>query len=72
MGIERRYNVDDQLPPLTKTVGQEAIICFETSGGHTGPSQFTDHTAAQERLGTRGTVASGRMTLSFTVELLRR
>ena len=72
MGIGRRYGVNDQLPPLTKTVTQEAIVHFESSGGHTGPSQFTDKGTARERLGTRGTVASGRMTLSFTIELLRR
>ena len=71
MGIERSYKVGDEVPSLTKTVTQESINLFEGSSGRTGPSQFTDESTARERLGTRGTVASGRMTLSFTMELLR-
>jgi hypothetical protein len=38
----------------------------------TGPSQFTDEATAQGVLGTKGTVASGRMSLTFGTELLRR
>jgi len=71
MGIERSYKVGDEVPSLTKTITQESINLFEGSSGRTGPSQFTDEGVARERLGTRGTVASGRMTLSFTMELLR-
>jgi acyl dehydratase len=51
---------------------QEAINLFEKSGGKTGPSQFTDEATARETLGTRGTVASGRMSLTFASEMLRR
>lgn len=72
MGIERNFKVDDEVPPLVKQMTQEAINLFEGSSGRTGPSQFTDETTARERLGTRGTVASGRMSLSFALELLRR
>ena len=72
MGIARSYRIGDQLPPLSKTMTQEAINLFEKSGGKTGPSQFTDEATARETLGTRGTVASGRMSLTFASELLRR
>ncbi len=51
---------------------QKAINLFEKSGGKTAPSQFTDAATARGVLGTSGTVASGRMSLTFATELLRR
>jgi 3-hydroxybutyryl-CoA dehydratase len=72
MAITRTYNVGDPVPPLSKTMTQEAINLFEKSGGKTGPSQFTDVETARGVLGTSGTVASGRMSLTFGTELLRR
>ena len=72
MAMTRMYNVGDQVTPLSKTMTQEAINLFEKSGGKTGPSQFTDEQTARETLGTRGTVASGRMSLTFATEMLRR
>ncbi len=72
MGIERSFKVGDEAPPLSKEMTQEAINLFEGSSGRSGPSQFTDEATARQTLGTRGTVASGRMSLSFALELLRR
>jgi 3-hydroxybutyryl-CoA dehydratase len=72
MAITRAYKVGDELPPLSKTMSQEMINAFEKSGGATGPSQFTDLEAAKSTLGTSSTVASGRMSLTFTIEMLRR
>ncbi len=72
MAIVRSYKVGDPLPPLTKNMTQEAINAFEKSGGAKGPSQFTDLETARNTLGTGSTVASGRMSLTFAVELLRR
>lgn len=72
MGIARSHKVGDEIPALSKTMTQEAINLFEKSGGKTGPSQFTDEATARETLGTRGTVASGRMSLTFASEMLRR
>jgi 3-hydroxybutyryl-CoA dehydratase len=72
MAITRVYAVGEQVSPLSKTLTQEAINLFEKSGGKTGPSQFTDEQTARETLGTKGTVASGRMPLTFATELLRR
>ena len=72
MAIVRRYKVGDELPPLTKNMTQEAIDAFEKSGGAKGPSQFTDLETARNTLGTGSTVASGRMSLTFAIELLRR
>ena len=70
--LVRSYEAGDELPPLVKEMTQEAINLFEGSAGQSGPSQFTDEETARETLGTEGTVASGRMSLSFAIEMLRR
>ena len=71
-GLVRTYEVGEELPHLVKEMSQEAINLFEGSAGQLEPSQFTDEETARETLGTGGTVASGRMSLSFAIELLRR
>ena len=71
-GLVRSYAVGDELTPLVKEMTQEAINLFEGSACESGPSQFTDEETARETLGTEGTVASGRMSLSFAIEMMRR
>ena len=71
-GIVSSYSEGDSVPPLVKEITQEAINLFEGSAGHSEPSQFTDEEAARETLGTSGTVASGRMSISFALEMMRR
>ena len=70
--IERSYQIGDEVLPVVKQITQEAINLFEGSAGESGPSQFTDESTAQETLGTAGTVASGRMSLAFAIEMLRK
>ena len=70
--VARPQRVGDEIEPLVKHVTQEAINLFEGSAGRSVPSQFTDEATARETLGTEGTVASGRMSLSFALEFLRR
>jgi acyl dehydratase len=72
MAITRSFAVGDEVPSLSKTMTQEMINLFEKSGGKEGPSQFTDEATAKGVLGTSGTVASGRMSLTFATEMLRR
>jgi acyl dehydratase len=72
MGPVMRFEVGMDVPPVSKTLGQEQINLFEASGAHEGPSIFTDPETAQRTLGMGRPVASGRMTLSFAVETLRR
>jgi acyl dehydratase len=72
MAMTRSFAIGDEVPSLSKTMTQEMINLFEKSGGKEGPSQFTDEATAQGVLGTKGTVASGRMSLTFATELLRR
>jgi acyl dehydratase len=67
-----RFEVGMDVPGVRKTIAQENINLFEASGAHEGPSMFTDPEAAQKMLGMGRTVASGRVTLSFAVETLRR
>ena len=71
-GVERGFSEGDSVGPLVKEITQEAINLFEGSAGQSEPSQFTDEAAARETLGTSGTVASGRMSISFALELMRR
>ena len=70
--VIRSYEEGDDITPLVKEMTQDAINLFEGSAGNTGPSQFTDEDAAKEVLGTEGTVASGRMSLTFAIEMMRR
>ena len=70
--VMRSYEEGDEITPLVKELTQEASNLFEGSSGNTGPSQFTDEHAAREVLGTEGTVASGRMSLTFAIEMMRR
>ncbi len=72
MGGLMRFDVGTEIAPVAKTVAQEHINLFEASGAHEGPSIFTDPETAQKMLGMGRTVASGRMTLSFAVEAMRR
>ncbi len=72
MAIVRSYKIGDTISPVIKTMTQDAINAFEKSGGAEGPSQFTDADTARDKLGTHSTVASGRMSLTFAIELLRR
>ena len=71
-GLNRNYHIDDDITPIVKEMTQEAINLFEGSAGESGPSQFTDEATARKVLGTEGTVASGRMSLTFAIEMLRR
>ncbi len=68
----RNYTIGQELPTLSKTIAQERINLFETSGGKTDPSFFTDAETAKKTIGLNSPMASGRMTISFSLEFLRR
>lgn len=72
MGTVMRFEVGMEVPSVSKTLTQAQITLFEAGGAHEGPSIFTDPETAEKTLGMGRTVASGRMTLSFAVETLRR
>jgi 3-hydroxybutyryl-CoA dehydratase len=70
--IKGKCEIGVEVDPLIKAITQHGINLFEWSGGETGPSQFTDEVTAGKILGTTGTVASGRMSITFALEMLRR
>lgn len=72
MAVTLMFRIGDEIPALSKTLTQEGINLFEKSGGKEGPSQFTDEETARSTLGTSGTLASGRMSVTFGTEMLRR
>ena len=64
--------VGAELPPLAKTVSQEKIDLFEACGVLERTSIHTDRDLAARKLGTSYPVASGRMSIAFASEALRR
>ena len=70
--IAKNHKVGNDIAPVVKHLTQETMDLFEGSAGQSAPSQFTDEETARKTLGTEGTVASGRMLLSFAIEMLRR
>lgn len=61
-----------QLIPLSKVVTEERIALFEEVGILQGANIHTDKDLAARRLGTPYAIASGRMSLAYAAEALRR
>ena len=72
MGKMRNYTIGQELPPLPKHVSQARINLFEQSGNKLEPSFFTDADTAKKTLGLDSPMASGRMSISYSLEFLRR
>ena len=68
----RTYEVDQEIPSLCKHMKQERITLFEQSGGYMVPTIHTDVEASKKITGLDVPMASGRMSLSFATECLRR
>jgi 3-hydroxybutyryl-CoA dehydratase len=68
----RTYDVGQEVPPLRKQMKQERITLFEQSGGYMVPTIHTDADASKQITGLDLPMASGRMSLSFATECLRR
>ena len=60
------------LPSLTKTITQEKIDRFESCGILDRENIHNNPELAQKRLGTTYAIASGRMSVAFASESLRR
>ena len=61
-----------QIPSVTKTVTQDTINQFENCGILDRQNIHNDPELAQKRLGTTYPIASGRMSVAFAAESLRR
>ena len=61
-----------QIPPVTKSVTQDTINQFENCGILDRQNIHNDPDLARRRLGTAYPIASGRMSIAFAAESLRR
>ena len=61
-----------QIPSVTKSVTQDTINQFENCGILDRQNIHNDPELAQQRLGTTYPIASGRMSVAFASESLRR
>ena len=64
--------VNQPIPSVTKKVTQETINQFESCGILDRQNIHNDPALAQRRLGTTYPIASGRMSIAFAAESLRR
>jgi 3-hydroxybutyryl-CoA dehydratase len=72
MGALNACTVGQEVPPVRKQIAQARITLFELSGGYLDATIHTDPEAAKKTTGTSNLMASGRMSLSFATECLRR
>jgi acyl dehydratase len=64
--------IEDQIPSVTKHVTQESIDRFESCGILDRQNIHNSPELARQRLGTAYPIASGRMSIAFAAESLRR
>ena len=63
---------DQQIPSVTKKITTESILQFESCGILDRDNIHNNPELAAKRLGTTYTIASGRMSVAFAAESLRR
>ena len=66
------FTIGQEVPPVRKEMTQERITLFERAGGFAAATIHTDAEAAKKATGLESLMASGRMSLSFATECLRR
>jgi acyl dehydratase len=67
-----KLEVDQQIPSVSKRVTQDSINQFESCGILDRENIHNSPELAQKRLGTNYAIASGRMSVAFAAESLRR
>ena len=67
-----KLETNQQIPSVTKRITQETIDQFEACGISNGDNIHTNLEIARRRLGYNHPIASGRMSLAFAAECLRR
>ena len=63
---------DQAIPTLTKSITEKSILQFESCGILDRENIHNNPELAAKRLGTTYTIASGRMSITFAAESLRR
>ena len=72
MASAGRIEIGMELPPVNRLVTQEKINLFESVGIRDQPNIHTDPEQAARRLGVTYPIASGRMSVTYAAEALRR
>ena len=67
-----KLEINQKIPSVTKKVTQESINLFESCGILDRDNIHNSPEMAQKRLGTNYPIASGRMSVAFAAEALRR
>ena len=67
-----RLGIDQQIPSVSKKVTQDSINQFESCGILNRENIHNNPDLAKQRLGYNHPVASGRMSVAFAAESLRR
>ena len=72
MASSGNLEVGAEIPSVTKLITQEQIDLFEACGIMGEPNIHTDPALAARRLGTNYPIASGRMSVTYASESLRK
>ena len=67
-----KLEIDQQIPSVSKRITQESINQFEACGILNRENIHTSPEMAQKRLGYSHPIASGRMSVAFAAESLRK
>ena len=67
-----RIEIDQEIPTITKSVTRQSIDQFESVGILDTQNIHNNEDIARQRLGTDYILASGRMSVTFAAESLRR
>ena len=72
MASEAKLEQNQTIPSVTKKITTESILQFESCGILDRENIHNNPELASKRLGTTYTIASGRMSVAFAAESLRR
>ncbi len=72
MGTIKEYVVGEKIPPITHQITQEKINLFEACAIAERQNVHNDAGIAAQRFGTSQPIASGRMSIAYASEALRR
>ena len=67
-----KLDIGAQIPPVTKSITTQSILQFESCGILDRENIHNNEDLAKQRLGTTYTIASGRMSVAFASESLRK
>ena len=72
MASRTEINIGQNIPSVTKSITENSILGFESTGILERENIHNNPEMAAKRLGTTYTLASGRMSITFASECLRK